>query len=255
MGLAYPGLTSVFKGDDPDVDQFPGTQLVYDPVFFTAVKEGATSKPFFSIALDRGTFAQQENDTFDPNLGFISFGGIAPVPVTNTEVTLPVQGYDVNFDPTNARNKTFFFYTVDVQSYTFPGSSGLITASNNTILDTGTTLNLVPTDVAAAYNAAFDPPAVLDEDEGLFIVNCTAKVPEFLVKLGGKTFSVAAADQLLPLDETDANGNELCATGTQDGGPDEEGNIFILGDVFLHNVVSTFNIQTNEVTLTQRQPY
>ena len=45
MGLAYPGLTSVFKGNDPDTDQFPGTQLVYNPVFFTAVKEGVTSKP------------------------------------------------------------------------------------------------------------------------------------------------------------------------------------------------------------------
>jgi hypothetical protein len=42
----------------------------------------------------------------------------------------------------------------------------------------------VPTDVAAAYNAAFHPPAVLDTDFDLYIVDCNARVPAFGVVIG-----------------------------------------------------------------------
>jgi hypothetical protein len=44
IGLAYPGLTSVFNGTDPDDDSLSNLDE-YDPFFFTAVKEGAVSEP------------------------------------------------------------------------------------------------------------------------------------------------------------------------------------------------------------------
>ncbi|KAF7326791.1 Acid protease [Mycena sanguinolenta] len=253
-GFAFSGLTSVFNTTDP-TKASSENQLPYNPLFLTAVNEKKVANPFFSIALDRGTFDQQENDPFDPNLGFISFGGIAPVPVVNTAVTVPVQGYSATTGlPENGPGAEFFFYTVDIQSYTFPGSNRLVTANNNTILDTGTTLNFVPTDVAAAYNAQFKPKAVLDEDFDLYVVDCDATVPPFDVTIGGKTFSIDARDQIIPAG-TDDNGNIICITGTQDGGPAGNGDIFIMGDVFLHNVVATFNPVAGEVTLIQRAKY
>jgi len=254
IGLAFPELTSVYNTTDP-TKASGANQLPYDPFFFTAVKEKKLKNSIFSVSLDRGTLEQQENDIFDANLGFLAFGGIVPVPVTDTSVTVPIEGYSATTGiPSSAPGSTFFFYTVDVESFTFPGSNKLSTAQNNTILDTGTTLNFVPTDVAAAYNAAFKPPAVNDPDVGGFIVPCNATVPEFLVRIGGKTFSVDGRDQLLPIG-TDANGVLTCITGTQDGGPAVADNIFILGDVFLHNVVATFNPIAEQVTLTQRQKY
>ena len=45
MGLAYPALTSAFKGTDPSKDQFPQTQVTYNPIFFTAVQQGIVSNP------------------------------------------------------------------------------------------------------------------------------------------------------------------------------------------------------------------
>jgi len=254
IGLAFPDLTSVYNTTDP-TKASAENQLPYDPFFFSAVKEKKLKNTFFSVALDRGSFEAQENDPFDPNLGFLAFGGIAPVPVVDTAVTVPIEGYSATTGiPSNAPGSDLFFYTVDVEKFTFPGSSRVPTALNNTILDTGTTLNLVPTNVAAAYNAAFKPPAVLDPDFDLFVVACNATVPEFLVTIGGKEFSIDARDQLLPAG-TDANGNVFCITGTQDGGPAVADNIFIMGDVFLHNVVATFNPIAAEVTLTQRAKY
>lgn len=113
------------------------------------------------------------------------------------------------------------------------------------ILDTGTTLNYVPTDVADAFAAAFDPPAKFSEDEGLYVTTCNATIPLFTVDIGGTTFTVDQADNIIPLGTTDSKGNELCGSGTtgqfalpfrlqcntddfSDGGPAEEGNIFIL---------------------------
>ncbi|KAJ6525127.1 acid protease [Mycena capillaripes] len=255
IGLAFPDLTHVYNSTDP-TKASGANQLPYSPLFLSAVSQHKVQHPFFSVALDRGTFDQQENDPVDPKLGFLSFGGIAPVPIVNTTVTVPIQGYSVTPRiPSNGPRSEFFYYTVDVEAYTFPGSNRVVTKNNNTILDTGTTLNLVPTDVAAAYNAKFHPEAMLDEDFfGFYVVDCNATVPDFGVVIGGKTFSIDVRDQIIPAG-TDDNGDIICITGTQDGGPDTADDIFILGDVFLHNVVSTFNPVAREVTLTQRAKY
>ncbi|KAJ7129914.1 acid protease [Mycena crocata] len=254
MGLAFPELTSVFNTTDP-TKASGANQLPYSPVFMSAVQQKKVKNPFFSVALDRGSFDAQENSPFDPNLGFLSFGGIAPVPVTHTAVTVPVQGYSTTTGlPSSGPGSAFFFYTVDVEAYTFPGSDAVVTANNNTILDTGTTLNFVPTDVAAAYSAGFEPPAVFHPEFGLYLVDCNATVPAFGVRIGGKTFTVDGRDQIIPAG-TDDDGSIICITGTQDGGPDLAGDIFILGDVFLHNVVSTYNPIAGQITLTQRAPY
>ncbi|KAI0685703.1 aspartic peptidase domain-containing protein [Cytidiella melzeri] len=252
MGLAFPTLTSVFNGTNPDLDSAANVAQ-YNPLFFTAVQQKLTA-PFshnfavFSVSLNRGTFAARANSSFDPNLGFLAFGGIAPVSVTSTAVTVPIQGFAVS-----SGTSELFFYNIDVDSYTFPGSNKVNTTGSAAILDTGTTLNFVPTPVALAYNAAFRPPATFDEDAGLFVVDCDSTAPPFSAVIGGKPFVVDGRDNVIP--SLDENGDLVCISGTQDGGPNEDGNIFILGDVFLHNVVATFDIQDEAITLHERTPY
>ena len=78
---------------------------------------------------------------------------------------------------------------------------------------------------------AFDPPAVFNESVGAYVTLCSAKVPgEFTVKIGGQTFTIEAADQLLPIQAQDDEGRDLCASGTTDGGPfaAADGNFFVL---------------------------
>ncbi|KAF7332948.1 Acid protease [Mycena venus] len=243
LGLAFPAGINVFNTTVP-ANASDGNRLPFDPFFFSAVKEKKVKRPFFSVALNRGTFGQESNDQFDPNLGFLSFGGIAPVPVVNTSVTVPIQGYQgdsiFNSTPSDSPDAEFVFYTINVDSYTFPRSSGLLTASNNTILDTGTPVNIVPTDVAAAYTAAFNPPATLiPTTNGLqiYVVDCNATAPDFLVTIGNTTFSIDPQDQ---------------GPGTLAVDPDS---VLVLGAVFLRNVVATFNPMAREVTLTQRTKY
>ncbi|KAJ7884939.1 acid protease [Mycena leptocephala] len=225
LGLAYPHLTSVFNTSH-------GENLQYNPFFFNAVKQNLVSHPYFSIALNRGTAKGTHSPILDPHLGYLAFGGIAPVPVTSTCATIPVQGYSLaTRAPTADPHPTYFYYTADVQKYIFPNSSTVYSASNSTIIDSGTTLNLLPSPVAQAYNAGW-----ATWRSGTYYVDCAARAPR---RLGGK----------------DEDGKDLCVSGTQDGGPEMEGSVFILGDVFLHNVVVTFDIQKNQLTFTKRQNY
>nr|GAT51413.1 acid protease [Mycena chlorophos] len=250
IGLAFPELTSVFNTTDP-TKASSANHIPYNPFFFTAVQQGAVSNPYFSVALNRGNSTKAT----DPNLGFVAFGGIAPVELDKTAVTLAIEGYSTKTFAPIAKGGQMWYYTVPVDGYVFTGSSKLKTASNNTILDTGTTLNYVPSPVAKAYNELFVPKATFDEASGLYFVDChPTTVPEFNVTLGGKHFPIDARDQVLN-GGTDENGNEVCISGTQDGGKATADNVFILGDVFLHNVVPTFNIKTNEVTVTRRKKY
>lgn len=240
MGLAYPGLTSVYNGTNPDKDA-TNTSAPYNPFFFTAVSEGAVSEPCkysgeyppcfwltffsdFSVALNRGSFKEMENSTYDPNLGYLAFGGIAPVATTNTAVTVPVQGTTFNGGSTTG----YFFYTVDIDSYVFAGASKLTGYGKQAILDTGTTLNYVPTALAKEYNSKFVPPAKFVEDEDTYYVECDAKVPSFEVEIGGTKFSVDAKDQILP-NGFDSSGKVVCISGTQDGGdPSDPETVYIM---------------------------
>ena len=252
------------------------SRLIQSCRFYTALAEGVIKNPYFSVALNRGSFATNENLTDDHNLGYLAFGGIAPVNTTESAVTVPVQR--TNISPTS--NKTdYYVYTVDIDSYIFPGSNatglGLTGAGKQAILDTGTTVNWVPTELAKAYNAQFEPAATYVEDQGYYFVQCNATIPEFDVVIGGKTFTIDAKDQILHwLWSTDESGEELCISGTQDGGdPSDPKTIYLMGGVFLHNVVvrlpwlvflaiansyplqTTFNVKKNVVTLTQREAY
>lgn len=161
-------------------------------------------------------------DVDDPNLGYLAFGGIAPVPVLKTTVTVPFVEYLAGTNP----NPLYAFYGIHVDAYTFPGSTSLSTATV-AVLDTGTTLNLVPDDVAAAFNAQFKPKAQLDAGSGDYIVNCNAKAPAFSVTIGGKVFSVDPRDLILPAG-TDEKGNVVCISGVVGHGPNVDTSIFIL---------------------------
>jgi hypothetical protein len=106
--------------------------------------------------------------------------------------------------PSNGNDAQFLWYTIDIDSYTFLGSEVVVTKNNNTFLDTGTTLNWVPTPVAKAYNALFSPPAILN-DNFMYVVDCNATAPAFAVVIGGKSFILDPHDQVVA--EKDEDGN------------------------------------------------
>jgi hypothetical protein len=151
----------------------------------------------------------------------------------------------------------YSFYTIIADSYVYEGSEN--TKSNtdswgelfsdatvNTtqfpvIVDSGTTLLYLPTamyeDIAALYN----PPAVYIEDEGAAFAPCNATVPELGVEIGGTVFWISKADMLMQEYVDSETG--YCMIGPQDG----ETGPYILGDTFMNNVISVFDIGASEI--------
>ncbi|CAK5266876.1 unnamed protein product [Mycena citricolor] len=240
LGLAYPALTSVRNGTK-------GPVMSYDPFFISAVKQHKTMHSYFSLAINRGT-TRGEHSNAEPHLGYLSFGGIAPVPVTSTNVTVPVQGYAVS--PSGSNSSPFSYFAVDIQEYVFPQSANVSSSNNNTIIDSGTTLNILPAPVAQAYNADIGTWR-----NGSYYVPCNATMPPFSVVLAGKSFSIDPRDQVVRAGTDNVTGEDVCLSGTQSGGEDLGNDIFILGDVFLHNVVATFDVVKNSITFSQRKKY
>jgi hypothetical protein len=146
-------------------------------------------------------------------LGYLAFGGIAPVKTTHTAVTVPVQGYAVKSEPINE----YIFYSVNIDSYIFDGSTALTGSGKQAVLDTGTTLNYIPDALAKAYNSKFVPPATYNADQDLYYVSCNATAPPFTVQIGGAKFSINPKDNIVPSGK-DSDGNDLCTSGTQNGG-------------------------------------
>jgi hypothetical protein len=152
-----------------------------------------------------------------------------PVKVdTRTRTTVKVQQYRVS----SSKSPQYMFWTVPVDKYVFPNSTlaNPVPGSSNggiAILDTGTTLNYLPTSVARKFNQAFVPPATYDREQGLYFVKCTAKAPPFAVVMNGTSFEVDARDNVV-VAGMDKDGKDICISGTQDGGPRTPDNIFIL---------------------------
>jgi hypothetical protein len=220
MGLAYSGLTSEFQGTDPQKDR-SSSKNPYDPIFTTMYQDGLSSS-MFSMAIER--------DAQGSAGGYIAFGGLPPVSYAGDFAATPIQ---VTTSPGYSGSGSFLFYTMTPQGFSYGGQA--VTQSQPYIVDSGTTLIYAASDVASSINRLFSPKA--GTSGGLYVVNCDAKAPSFGVTIGGQTFQINASDMIL------ANGDGTCISGIQDGGSGP----FILGDVFMKNVVTVFDVGAGEM--------
>jgi hypothetical protein len=180
------------------------------------------SAPTFSLALQRG------------GGGYIAFGGLPPVSFDQTFATTALQNYNgVSGSAFNGQS----FYTITPDALVFSGAGSKQT--NQFIIDSGTTLNYLPSTTAKIINSLFSPKATLSN--GAYVVNCNAKAPAFGVKIGGKTFVTNPQDMIFA-DEKSGS----CVSAIQDGGSSGP---FILGDVFLNSVVAVFDVGAAQIRI------
>ena len=100
------------------------------------------------------------------------------------------------------------------------------------IADTGTTLMLLPADVAKAYYAQVKT-AVNSDDEGGYVFDCDASLPDFTY--GVESSKIRVPGNFLNFGPTDDDPS-LCVGGIQDGGSD-----IIFGDMALKAALVVFD--------------
>ncbi|KAG9237364.1 aspartic proteinase precursor [Amylocarpus encephaloides] len=236
FGLSYSGLTSAFNGTDLMQDS-GRTRINYDPIFATMYKAGKLKDNVFSLAIERGHVNQQA--------GVLALGGLPHVHTTKPYVTTPIvktnytleRVMDKNVDP------TYQFYSIQPDAYIYglgnsTSNSTLTTEPAQTlaIVDSGTTLNYLPAQIARAVAAAFDPPGIFLFRES--VVLCDAVAPKFGIKIQDQVFYLNPKDMIFKDESTGRCYMSIVATHR---------GLNILGDAFMKNVIAVFDVGKGEM--------
>ncbi|QDS76234.1 hypothetical protein FKW77_000290 [Venturia effusa] len=218
LGLAYPAMTSIFSGVDPSKDN-SGNRVPYDPIFTTMYKR-SLSAPTFSLAIQRDSSGVG---------GYVAFGGLPAAVTTNGSfASTPIQIL------TSLRPTANTFYTITPDALVYRGAAAR--NPSQYIVDSGSSLTYVPTDVAKSVADLFSPKATFDDSQGAYFVSCNATAPSFGVKIGGTIFNLDPQDLILQLQQNPTTGE--CLLGVTDGGRGP----YTLGVTFLNNVIAVFDV-------------
>ncbi|WVF69100.1 hypothetical protein IAT40_003874 [Kwoniella sp. CBS 6097] len=291
IGFAGPLTQGMFAGSiDDGAEDAPGRRVFYENWLMRAVREKAF-EPYFSLTLNRATRQQEQSTGPTQDLGQLTLGGLPDIPLSDISVTVPnlimplpkklaPASQDGNTtDTSNPTNGTVIsdtsecyipqnctvghvqgaskWWAVPVTSWNFPGSDKLNASAVYdavTILDSGTGLMTLPNDVAEGVAAAFDPPGIFNSTISFYTVDCNATAPDFSVTIADVTFTVDKKDLIY------AGGSEYlepgqCASSIVGSAAIGGLQLNLLGDKFLSNVVATHNLETQEITITQRPAY
>jgi hypothetical protein len=238
-GLTLRGLAfgaSVQESDDFIDAQFDGLmglaqsslsqQQVLTPVE-ELFEQGLIQEAITSYKISR--LRDDEND------GEITFGGLDQSKFDqNTLVTLD------NVNPQG-------FWEANFSSVTMNGKR-LHVNGLSAILDTGTTLMVVPQQDALAIHQAI--PGAKSDGNGGFLVPCTTNA-SLALTFGGQIFSIESTDlAFLPVDPNDLEGD--CLSGISPGNIDGAA-VWLVGDVFLKNAYYSTNVNKNKISLARLQ--
>lgn len=224
IGLSFNDLTSEFLGPEPnaatDTLPTPGTGLHYSSIMNTIFNIDNLTPDLFSLALSRDP---DEQPTADQYGGVFVIGGQPDL----TDPTVNVTGSLASTSMVNFGTD----YTISVDSVTYGAQT--LDQGVDYLVDSGTTLIIAPPASVQAYYNQFSPAA----DINTGTVDCNTAIPPYAVAIGGQEFPVNPADILLP------NGDGTCQIGIVPSGS----GLFILGDVFLLNVLAVFDWSTEQI--------
>lgn len=245
LGLGYKAVTSAHPGTSIDNDTLLFNRAPYDPLFVSMYKQGSI-EPWYSLAIDRVPRGQETGAG-----GWLGLGELPPVPHSDKWAVAPVEVTEgLPEELTGGVEEiTLMTLSVDGLSWASPSNKSVETSSESfqAVVDSGHNMNLIPTPQANAVNAAFDPPAIFDEDTELYMVDCDSKTPKFGVTIGGVTFWHEEQDMIYEV------GDGTCYSSV--GATGEDGGLALnfLGDAFLKNVVSVFDFGRDEMRFAARK--
>jgi len=129
------------------------------------------------------------------------------------------------------------YWQIALEGVTVGGQSIFAVSQTAAIVDTGTTLIVGDTQsVQTAYSTI---PGALDNGDGTWSIPCDAQ-PSVSVTVGGQSFDISPSSFVLQ------EGSDSCIGGLSYN--DElAGQFWILGDVFLQNVYTAFDVGNSQV--------
>ncbi|PHH65436.1 hypothetical protein CDD81_2540 [Ophiocordyceps australis] len=222
LGLAYQSLTSAFYGDVGT--EAPWNAMSYSPFLTNAITQGSMD-PVFSVALVKNS-----------SEGILAWGGLPPMAMAprSRSVSAATDLIIANLVGQAEASWRYSFYTIVPDGIQWGQTKD--STKYPYIVDTGTTMNYLPPPLAEAVAMAFEPRAVYMYQWGSYFAPCDAIPPRFAVIISGVEFWINPADLLYQDLRDPLTG--YCAVAISSGGSGP----YILGDVFLQNVVAVFDV-------------
>ncbi|KAI9320502.1 aspartic peptidase domain-containing protein [Dichotomocladium elegans] len=248
MGLGYPGLNTV-RGVSNDI-----------PFVFNLAK--SLKQPVFSIFLN-SMFAYGTS-------GEIMFGGIDPSKFSGSLKYVPVAKYDTSsylvspvLNKKKSSDSMYLYWTVAGQGVKATGYSASLPRLEGFILDTGTTLTMIPRRYADGIISAVAGPGkyAWDESNGVYRVDCSiAKDPksvdfEISTSTTSKSsepvvISTPLSQLVIPLDTDYLESATTCMFGISVSGDGlTDGETWIIGEASLRSMYTAYNVEKNTVGL------
>ena len=247
LGLGFPPLTSAHPGTELDNSTLLINRAVYDPVFVSMYKQDLV-ETWYSFAIER----PHANATQSPG-GWLGLGELPPVSHSNNWAVKPIEVTKGLPEELTGGKREITLMTLTVDGVTWGHSPDSTKLSDSTpfqaVVDTGNHMNLFPNRISKSINEHFDPPGILDKDLNVYIVDCNATTPEVGVTLDGQTFWHKSPDDLIYHDVSGFCYSSVAPTG-------ENGDLALnfIGDAFLRNVVSVYDMGKEEMRFAARTP-
>ncbi len=215
VGLAYSSLT------------FEKRPSIVETIL---AKRGDINRRNFSLAISR-------DQSKDKNGGWITFGDIPDLAAPDVNVTSSFAKRPLEIAK-DWNDTALSLYAITVDGFAYSNETHVHAdpvALQQFLVDSGAPTCTFPTAEAAAFNAMFDPPAVLNG--GNYDVKCTATPPKLVFVIDSVPFAINPVDLVVDL------GGNHCISGVQTFGQ----GIQILGDPFLKNVLAVFDIGNSQM--------
>ncbi|RKF65603.1 Vacuolar protease A [Erysiphe neolycopersici] len=217
--VSEPGLAFVFGRFDGILGLGYDTISVnhIQPPFYNMVSQGLIDKPVFSFSLSDKEEKESE----------VVFGGVDPNLFTGKITKLPL------------RRKAY--WEVDLQGISI-GDGTAEFDNMGAILDTGTSLIGLPTDVSELLNAEIGAKKGFN---GQYQVDCSKreKLPNVSFNLSGYDFEITAYDYIIEI-------QGICISGFMGIDiPAPAGPLVILGDAFLRKWYSIYDLENATIGL------
>jgi hypothetical protein len=207
--------------------------------------------PIFTLAIERGLVGQAA--------GILALGGIPPIGKKGPFISTPIlkTSYNVQGQQLNTPSTPIYqFYTIVPDGIVYGSSNGTSYAAppsqltfNNTqfqfVVDSGTSLNIIPASIADAIAALYIPPGVYEPGSMTYRVNCDAMPPHFGIRIGGQTMYINPKDMIF-------KSNGACRSTIRNG---REAGPWLLGEPFFRNVVAVFDIGAGQLRFAGREYY
>jgi aspergillopepsin I len=211
------------------------------------VKQGVVKDAVFTLALDR---VPQGTSVMAP-AGMMALGGL----VSSSYYVEPFTSVPIEVTTSAPAGGQLTWYTTTHELlYGLANGTVVSGGTYQSIVDSGTAPNFIPSPAAAELNAQFVPPGVYNQTLGYWVVDCNAKAPYAAYKIGGKVMPMDPQDMIVRSLNGLPGYENVCFSAFGDGG-DPTTDVMIIGEVWQRSYVVAYDQGQKMLHFADRKPY